>query len=279
MYPASQHYAVDPLGGKSASLSAEEKSNIIGGEAAQWMEYVTPENLDNRLWPRLGALAERLWSSQSVTDVDSMYRRLAILNRNLEWLGLEQRSSSRRMLGRIAGDDMPPELLMTLAMAVEPVKEYDREKTQAYDGEAPLNHLVDAISPESDAARQINALARRAVHDPSARTELRRCLVRWRDIDAALEPYLATSMLREPLVPLSKGLSALGVVGLTALDAIESGQPVTQELRQAQLAKVEESAAPQRRCFSSLHPRFSLLWRRSQALSRSYRRYRASQVY
>lgn len=254
MYPASQHYAVDPLAGKSASLSAEEKSNIIGGEAAQWTEYVTPENLDNRLWPRLGAIAERLWSPQSITDVDSMYRRLAILNRNLEWLGLEQRSSSRMMLDRIAGDDMPPELLKTLAMSVEPVKEYEREKTQVYDGEAPLNHLVDAISPESDAARETNALAQRAVHDPSARRELRRRLIGWRDNDAALEPYLATSMMREPLVPLSKSLSSLGVMGLAALDAIESGQPVTQEQRQSQLAKVEESAAPHAEMFLVVTP-------------------------
>lgn len=244
MYPASQHYSVDPLAGKSASLSAEEKGNIVGGEAAQWTEYVTPENLDNRLWPRLGAIAERLWSPQSVADVDSMYRRLAILNRNLEWLGLEQRSSSRMMLDRIAGDDMPAELLKTLAMAVEPVKEYEREKTQVYDVEAPLNHLVDAISPESDAARQTNALAQRAVNDPAARAELRRRFLGWRDNDAALEPYLATSMLREPLVPLSKSLSALGVLGLTALDAIESRHPVTQGQRQAQLATVEDSTAP-----------------------------------
>lgn len=249
MYPASQHYAVDPLAGKSASLSAEEKSNIIGGEAAQWTEHVTPENLDNRLWPRLGAIAERLWSPQSATDVDSMYRRLAILNRNLEWLGLDQRSGSRMMMGRIAGDDMPPELLKTLAMAVEPVKEYDREKTQVYDVEAPLNHLVDAISPESDAAREIKALAQKAVHDPSARAELRRRFILWRDNDAALEPYLATSMLREPLTPLSKSLSSLGILGLAALDAIESRQPVTQGQRQAQLAKVEECAAPHAEIF------------------------------
>jgi hexosaminidase len=254
MYPASQHYAVDPTAGESASLSAEEKSNIIGGEAAQWSEYVTPENLDNRLWPRLGAVAERLWSPQSVTDVDSMYRRLAVLSRNLEWLGLEHRTSSQRMIGRIAGDDMPPELLNTLAMAVEPVKEYDREKTQVYDGEAPLNHLVDAISPESDQARQINALAQLAVHDASARAELRRYFIKWRDNDALLEPYLATSMLREPLVPLSKSLSTLGVLGLAALDAIETAKPVTLEERKEQLARVEENAAPHAEMFLVVAP-------------------------
>lgn len=244
MYPASMHYGVDPMTGESATLTAEEKSRILGGEAAQWTEYVTPEILDNRLWPRLGAIAERLWSPQSVTDVDSMYRRLAILSRNLEWLGLEHRASSRRMLGRIEGDDMPPELLDTLAATVEPVKEYDREKTQTYNVEEPLNHLVDAISPESDLARQINALALRAVHDPSARPELRQLFIRWQDNDAQLEPYLAVSALRRPLVPLSQEVSNLGVLGLSALDAIESQHPVTEELRKQQLGQLEEWSAP-----------------------------------
>jgi len=243
-YPASMHYAVDPMGGKSASLSAEEKSHILGGEAAQWTEYVTPETLDNRLWPRTGAIAERLWSPASVADVDSMYRRLAVLSRNLEWLGLEHRTSSERMLGRIEGDDMQPELLETLASALEPVKEYQRETTQMYDVEAPLNHLVDAIPPESDLARQTNALAQRAVHDSAVRDELRKRLLRWRDNDARLQPYLGTSALREPLVPLSRGLSELGVLGLFALDAIESAHPVTADLRKQQLARVEELAAP-----------------------------------
>jgi hexosaminidase len=254
MYPASQHYAVDPMTGASATLPVEEKSNIIGGEAAQWAEYVTPENLDNRLWPRLGAIAERLWSPQSVTDVDSMYRRLAVLSRNLEWLGLEHRTGSERMLGRIEGDDTPPALLETLAMALEPVKEYDREKTQVYDGEALLNHLVDAVSPESDAARGINALAQRAVHDASVHAELRKCFARWRDNDAMLEPYLGMSMLREPLVPLSKNLAALGALGLSALDAIESGRPVTPEQRREQIAAVEESVAPHAEMFLVVAP-------------------------
>ena len=243
-YPASQHYAVDPLSGESASLSPEEKSRILGGEAAQWTEYVTPEILDNRIWPRLGAIAERLWSPASVTDVDSMYRRLAVLSRNLEWLGLEQRTSSARMMGRIEDDDMPPKLLETLAMTVEPVKEYEREKTQVYDVEAPLNDLVDAVPPESDHARQINALAQRAVHDPSVRPELRTLFIQWRDNDAKIEPYLVTSALRQPLVPLSQGLSELGTLGLSALDAIESGRSVTQDQHKEQLADIEKSAAP-----------------------------------
>jgi hexosaminidase len=258
-YPASQHYAVDPLAGESASLTPPEKSNILGGEAAQWTEYVIPENLDNRLWPRLGAIAERLWSPPSVTDVDSMYRRLAVLSRNLEWLGLQHHTGSQRMLARIAGDDMPPELLQTLAEAVEPVKEYEREKTQVYDVEVPLNHLVDAIPPESDQARLIRALAQRAVHDPSARPELRQWFVRWRDNDAQLQPYLGTSELRRSLIPLSQSLSALGVLGLAALDGIESAHPVTAELRKEQLARLDEIAMPHAELFLVVTPAVRVL--------------------
>lgn len=254
MYPASQHYAVDPLAGPSASLTAPEKSNIIGGEAAEWAEYATPENLDNRVWPRTGAIAERLWSPASLTDVQSMYRRLAVLSRNLEWLGLQHVSGSRRMLERIAGDDMPPELLQTLADAVEPVKEYDREQTQVYDGEAPLNHLVDAVSPESNEARYINELAERATHDASARPELRAIFVKWRDNDAKAEPWLATSMLREPLVPLSQSLSALGTLGLNALESIEAGNTVTAEQRKEQLAKADACAAHHAEMFLVVTP-------------------------
>lgn len=46
-----------------------------------------------------------------------MYRRLAMLSRNPEWLGLQHVSGSRRLLSRIAGDDMPPHLQETLAAA------------------------------------------------------------------------------------------------------------------------------------------------------------------
>jgi hexosaminidase len=254
MHSAADHYAVDPLGGPSASLTPAEQANIIGGEACEWTEYATPEILDNRLWPRLGAIAERLWSPATVTDVDSMYSRLAVLNRNLQWLGLQQQISTRTMLGRIAGDDMPISLLVTLAQAVEPVKDYNRETTQVYNAEQPLNRLVDAIPPESSLAREVNALAKRALLDPSARPDLREWFTRWSKNDAQIEPYLPNSILRVRLIPLSQQLAALGNLGLAALDDIQTGHPIAPEKKQKELDMLKSIAAPQAEMFIVVTP-------------------------
>ena len=243
MFPASQHYAVEPFSGESESLSVDERARIVGGEAAQWTEYVTPEILDNRLWPRLGAIAERLWSPQSVTDMDSMYRRLRVLNRNLEWLDLRQRSNSQRMLNRIAGE-APVELLETLASQVEPVKDYDRGKTQPYDVIRPLNRLVDAVPPESEAAREVSVLVQHAIQAPGQRSQLRKVFANWRDNDGQLAPFLPSSWMLSELAPLSHSLSVLGAVGLQALDAIESGNSIQSDVRSRQLAAVDECVAP-----------------------------------
>jgi hexosaminidase len=258
MYPASTHYVVDPLSGDSASLTPEQQKRIIGGEAAEWSEYVTEENIDNRIWPRLGAIAERLWSPASVTSLDSMYARLAVLNQNLDWLDLRHRTNSRRMIDRIAGSN-PPEPFDVLAMAVEPVKEYNREKTQEYDVDVPLNRLVDAVSPESDGARTINQLTQSALHDPSSRPQLRKWLTKWSNNDAQLEPFLVTSALRAELAPLSQDLSALGTLGLQALDVIESGQSITAEKRAQQLATLEQKTKPHAELQLAVEPTVRLL--------------------
>jgi len=159
MWPAARHYAVDPMGGAAATLSPEEKGRILGGEACMWTEWVTPENIDSRVWPRNAAIAERLWSGQEVQDPGSMYARLDALSWRLEWLGLTQRSGMFQMLRRMAGSN-DISALRTLADVVEPVKEYARMESVkgSWDFRAPLTHLVDAVSPESEAARHFHDL-------------------------------------------------------------------------------------------------------------------------
>jgi len=47
-----------------------------GGEACAWSEYIDPTNFFSVVWPRASAVAERLWSNKSETDVDSAQFRL-----------------------------------------------------------------------------------------------------------------------------------------------------------------------------------------------------------
>jgi len=244
MQPASTHYAVDPMDKESASLSDADAKHILGGEACEWSEYAVPENLDNRIWPRMGAIAERLWSPRGTRDIDSMYRRLDVFSRNLEWRGLRHRQNPRLMLQRLAGGGDVTHLA-TLASVLEPVKGYKREETNKYLQPTPLNRMVDAVSPESDVAREFNALASRAKRDKSARAQLIRNLQKWRDNHAQLRPMLDQSFLLRELIPVSEHLTAIANAGLRALQAMESGRPLAASARARQLAALDEAAKPQ----------------------------------
>ncbi len=241
MQPASQHYLVEPLSGDAADLTPEQTKHILGGEAAQWAEYITPENADNRIWPRTAAIAERFWSAASVRDVDSMYARLDRVSTELEFLGLKHRANQERMLARLAGS-APRDLVSTLSNTLEPVKEYERGETHEFDADMPLNQWIDALSPESDAARIANNLAAKVAANPSdaeARRDLRRILELWRENDLRLQPYMADSWPLQSIAGFSPALSQLGAAGLQALDSIESGIPVSAAEHQAHLAAIK----------------------------------------
>jgi hexosaminidase len=252
MWSAARHYAVDPLGGAAADLTPEQKQLVLGGEATMWSEYVNWENIDSRIWPRTAAIAERLWSPQEVRDLASMYGRLDSVSARLEWLGLTQRTVSRHMLQRLAGPASPAEFaaLRTLTDVVEPVKDYTREQTApAHPTSAtPLNRVVDAVPPESDAGRRFGELADRfislACHDPATETRLRTQLTAWRDNDAILQPIAQRSFFVKEVAANSQDLSALGAAGLSALDAIARGQPAPDSWRAQQLAIIEQAKKP-----------------------------------
>lgn len=248
MWPAARHYAVDPMSGAAATLGPVEAGRILGGEACMWSEWITPENIDSRIWPRNAAIAERLWSSPEVRDPASMYTRLEKLSGRLEWLGLTHRSARVLAFYRMAGTtDIVP--LRTLADVVEPVKDYARmESLQgAWNFRAPLNRLVDLARPESDEARHFRDAVEKYVasgsKDERARAEIRTRLEMWRDNHSRLQPLLEQSFLLNELAPLSEDLSALGTAGLAALDYLDKSTPSPGPWRAEQLALVERAKA------------------------------------
>lgn len=244
--PASEHYLVDPLDGDAAALTAEEKSRILGGEAAMWSEFTTPEIIDSRIWPRTAAIAERFWSPASVRDVASMYARLEPVSEKLEAYGLTHRTFTRPMLERIGSD---PEALATLATAVQPPLGYQRESLAEYSTASALNHLVDAVPPESECARLFAVAVDRILAgtaSPADWTNTRVQLVRWRDAALRLSKgALNSSSVTVELVPVVRNLDIVASLGLQALDDIRNHHAPDAKMAAAATATLKAAETPQ----------------------------------
>jgi hexosaminidase len=247
-FPAARHYAVDPLSGTSANLSADEQKLVLGGESCMWSEFVSPENMDSRIWPRTIAIAERLWSPQNVTDVNSMYERMYAVSRQLDWLGLTHNTNYQPMLRRIANSE-DISSLKTLADVVEPVKEYKRGELASSEPTSltPLNRLVDAARPESETARRFALTVDDYLsgkNKPQNEAESRGFLTLWRDNDAALKPLVSKSFLLGEAAPLSVQLSALGSAGLESLDYLSRNERPPDAWKAQQVQLIEQAKTP-----------------------------------
>jgi len=249
MWPTAKHYAIEPLSGAAANLTPEQKALILGGEACQWAEWVTPENVDSHIWPRGAAIAERLWSPQDVTDVNSMYTRMHAVSLELDSLGLTHNTAREEMLHRMAGTaDVAP--LRVLADVVEPVKDYNRwdEKNGPIDFHSPLTRLIDAAYPESDTARQFSVLVNQYIQsgfkDQAAAAQIRTWLTLWRYNDGKLRPLLQQSSLLQEDIPISQNLAMLGAAGLQALDYLDKGLPEPDLWKTQQLAVIDQAKKP-----------------------------------
>ena len=134
------YYTVDPLGGPAAGLSEAEAQRVLGGEACMWTEFVSPETVDSRIWPMTAAIAERLWSPRATTDLPSMFQRLDVVSRQLDWRGVRHNTNYDSMLRRLS-ETAPLEDLRVLADAVEPLGIDGREPTRTYSQSTPAEPL------------------------------------------------------------------------------------------------------------------------------------------
>ena len=242
--PASQHYVPDPLPADS-TLTPEEAKHVLGGEATMWSEWVTPETIDSRIWPRTAAIAERLWSPRNVTDIEDMYRRLAVISVQLEELGLTHKKNPEMMLRRLVrNEDVGP--LRTLVSVIEPVKEYRRYQVRPQTMLSPLTGVVDATVPDSDTARRFSFMVKEFLNDAPRyqlyRAELSEMLSDWQTAGASLDPVIDRSPALKEIKPLAQNLTQLGSTGLEALSYLKLGMPPPRDWRETSLAKVEEAS-------------------------------------
>ena len=268
--PARLHYANDPLGDKSKELTTEQAAHVLGGEACMWSEYVSAETVDSRIWPVMAAIAERFWSPREVTDVDSMYERMEMVSRTLEWTGIEHRGNEGPMLGRLAGG-RPAAPLRVLADASEALGIVGRREARKYTSLIPLNRFVDAVPPESELVRKLEGEVAALAANPASIGELRAAFTAWAQCEPGVLQLAGKNSLVAELVPAARGLAALGSIGLRALDYFQNREkPPADWLAQQnrELDRLEEPVAEVR--LAAVRPvRLLLAQLRPQDLAKS----------
>ena len=242
--PTDFHYLNDPLP-EGSDLSAEEAARVLGGEATMWAEFVSPETVDSRIWPRTAAIAERFWSPGSVRDVEDMYRRLDRISLMLEEVGLQHERNRATMLRRlcqcrdIAG-------LEVLLGAIEPVKVYNRGRLRKYTQFSPLTRMVDAAWPDAIPARRfrwtVDRLIETGFEDAADMEAALTALQEWEENHARIETNLRSSPGLIEIEPMSANLRDVSTVGLAALEHAQSGRTPDATWLEAGLATLERAS-------------------------------------
>lgn len=230
---AATEYLADPLAvNDSTSLTGDAAAGVMGGESAMWSEYISPETLDSRVWPRTAAIAERFWSPQSVRDVADMYRRLRVESMRLESLGLRHETNVDRMLrSTVLGPSW--QTLVPLFDAVEPTTLGQRIRARRTVQSTPLVQIADIARPDPWLRWTIKQYADSVIAGQDAngvaRDSLRALFTAWQKLPAAVQTVGAHSpVIAQGGWRAAQSLAAAGTIGLAALDARASGKPLAQ---------------------------------------------------
>ncbi|EGR0101374.1 family 20 glycosylhydrolase [Vibrio vulnificus] len=248
-----------PNGGYPAQLTKEEEPLILGGEVTIWGENLDSITIEQRLWPRSYAIAERLWSSESLTDEASMYRRMRALDSWSEIsLGLRHHADARMMLQRLAnGADVAP--LITLAKYTEPAQYYARHwekwistpnKGDLYNQYERLNRFADALVVESYAVYDMEALVRGYqpngnAQSPQSKQVLEQLSEHYQVVKAAARQsrgIFAANIASRESVALAEATIALAELGLELVEKTQQGQVLSADEQATYQAILDKNA-------------------------------------
>jgi hexosaminidase len=274
--PASRHYLNDPIP-ENTTLTPEEQKLILGGEATMWTEWVSPETIDSRIWPRTAAIAERFWSPREVNDVDDMYRRLAVVSVQLEDSGLLHKKNPEAILRRWIGADAAVTesarneiiaKIKPLIAIVEPVKGYRRGALQQGTQFTPLTRLADIAQPDSEQARNFTKAVDQYLYSTSSADagQISGSLNQWKHFAAGMNRYIFPSnhlstkddqtagfdlqvaipspLMNEEAAPIAKEMEDVSDIGLEAYGLLQSKKIPAEEWLNAKLARLIDAAMP-----------------------------------
>ena len=241
--PTDDHYLNDPLPADSP-LTPEEAARILGGEATMWAEYVSPETVDSRIWPRTAAIAERFWSPGRVRDIEDMYRRMDRISLLLEELGLQHESNRPMMLRRLC-QCRDVAALEVLLGTIEPVKVYNRGRLRKHTQFSPLTRMVDAAWPDAGPAREFRWAVERLIEsdfmDEEDLEAVRTALITWSDNHALLEEIIRTSPALADIEAMSIALAGVAGIGSEALDLAVAGTVAKRDWLDLRLGQLDEA--------------------------------------
>ncbi len=223
-FPAHTYYLNKSLQQYKAAAGA--KGKLLGGEAAQWTEIADETVIESRIWVNAAAVAERLWSDESRTDVNDLYLRLQALNLQLDAQGLQHIAQYERALRGWKGTADIGDLRL-LTDVLTPLKGYKRliprmlmpqNRTQAT---APLQEVADVLPMNSFSKRQFRQWVSSYLQtqDRDAARAIRAQLQVW--------SYMQWNSYQQPCLeairPHAVNLQALSKLALEAMDQRDKG--------------------------------------------------------
>ncbi|MEL1241129.1 beta-N-acetylhexosaminidase [Flavobacterium flavipallidum] len=212
MLSVDSHYLNDPMP-KNAVFTPAEKARILGGEATMWSELVTPLTIDSRIWPRTAAIAERLWSSDTVKDLESMHKRLKAVSYQLETIGLTHIRNKEVILRNIA-NYQDTKALNDFTNICEPYKIYKRNGGgKKYFMYSPLTLFADACAADASDAYEFNKAVKSFLENKTLENQktITDYLKKWVNMNQELVQLSNDAPLIQPLLPMAKQLSTIAI--------------------------------------------------------------------
>ena len=237
------HYLNDPLP-EDSPLTDEQKKLVLGGEATMWSEYVSPENIDSRIWPRMAAIAERFWSPGSVKDTIDMYRRLDVISFRLEEFGLMHIKNYKMMLRRLCNNS-DITALKNFVDVIEPVKQYERYQLMKQTQQSPLTRVVDASRPDAKVAREFRYFVDQFLSDDKTNLDtIKSLLTLWKNNHKELLKTIEISPILKEIQSASEDLSNIANAGLEAIEYILSNQKQNEAWLNSKIELLKKAEVP-----------------------------------
>lgn len=232
----------------SLKLTPSQKALVLGGEAALWSELVTNDTLDQRLWPRAAAVAERLWSPAEVRDETDLYRRLFLVLEDLRRSGLKDQDQRDAMIAALAANDTAT--VSGFLNLVGPVRNHAHNHVlrglltfKAFPPQ-DFKGLADIAAPDSQEVSWFNhRVDRLLAGDAQSAKALRDQLQAWQGLAIGFKTLAASDPEVSEALPIAAAIQDLTQIGLDALSAIESRTQPSAEWRSHTAAALAQQIA------------------------------------